>query len=293
MLNCHFHRAPSRLYLRLTIVMLLSCFGAPAQGPRERPRYVVQALDLDKDGALSAQEIASAPGSLRALDRNGDGELTPDELEPPRSDAGASADQLTAQLMAFDRNGDGVLTPEELPQRMQAMFARADGNKDGKLTPTEIREMAAHAGSPNGHRLTAGQATGMMRRDPVLNALDADHDGVISASEIQTASTNLAALDVNHDGHVAADEMRVKEQTPAERVTHVLGEFDTNKDGKLSRDEVPDGMRARFAESDRNGDGFLDSGELLAMFSAMQSQAAAEHAPPQNAVSPEPAKGQH
>ena len=60
-----------------------------AQGPQGRPRYVLQALDLDRDGKLSAQEIQAAPASLRSLDRNGDGQLTPDELEPARTDAGA------------------------------------------------------------------------------------------------------------------------------------------------------------------------------------------------------------
>ena len=49
----------------------------------------------------------------------------------------------------------------------------------------------------------------------------------------------------------------------------MLSEFDTNKDGKLSRDEVPDGLRARFADADKNGDGFLDASELQLMFAAM------------------------
>lgn len=256
------------------LVLSLVILGVPGlsfgQGPRERPRFVLQALDLDHDGALSPQEIQAAPASLRALDRNGDGELTPDEMEPPRTDAGASPDQLVSQMMSFDRNGDGVLTSDELPERMRSVFARGDTNRDGKLTPDEIRQTALHSGTPNGRHPEPGKASGMMRQDPVLNALDTDHDGILSATEIQAASTSLLALDADHDGTVAPQEMRVRQQTPAERAAHVLDEFDSNKDGKLSREEVPDGLRSRFTACDKNSDGFLDSAELIEMFSGPQ-----------------------
>lgn len=239
-----------------------------AQGGRERPRFVLQALDLDHDGTLSAAEIQAAPASLKALDRTGDGELTPDEMEPPRTDAGATPDQLVAQLMSFDKNGDGVLTPNELPERMSALFTRGDTNKDGKLTPDEIRRMAGRTGSPNGKAGAPGSASGMMRLDPVLNALDTNHDGMLSAAEISAASVSLLVLDVDHSGSIEAAEMKVRQQTAQERVAHMLDEWDTNKDGKLSVEEVPDGMRGRFAEVDKNGDGFLDASELLVMYAS-------------------------
>jgi hypothetical protein len=43
---------------------------------------ILLALDSDGDCALSAVEIANAPTSLKALDANGDGKLTPDEFMP-------------------------------------------------------------------------------------------------------------------------------------------------------------------------------------------------------------------
>jgi hypothetical protein len=39
-------------------------------------------LDADHDGEISGSEIRGAPAALRTLDRNGDGELTEDELLP-------------------------------------------------------------------------------------------------------------------------------------------------------------------------------------------------------------------
>ncbi|MCU0750392.1 MAG: hypothetical protein MUF13_12680 [Akkermansiaceae bacterium] len=51
-------------------------------GPR-MPHPLMAALDTDKDGALSAEEIAAAPESLAKLDKNGDGKLDRGELFPP------------------------------------------------------------------------------------------------------------------------------------------------------------------------------------------------------------------
>jgi hypothetical protein len=40
-------------------------------------------LDTNHDGVIDEAEIANASAALKALDKNGDGKLTPDELIPP------------------------------------------------------------------------------------------------------------------------------------------------------------------------------------------------------------------
>lgn len=55
---------------------------APRLGPR-MPHPLMAALDTDKDGTLSAGEIAAAPENLAKLDKNGDGKLDRGELFPP------------------------------------------------------------------------------------------------------------------------------------------------------------------------------------------------------------------
>ena len=255
-----------------TLCLLFAFFAlamsTSAQGPGgPQPRLVLEAIDTNHDGALSPDEIKAASKTLLALDRNNDGALTPDELSPRPDVAGASASELTNQLIAFDRNHDGVLTPDELPDRMQALFQRADANHDGKLTPAEINLMAQHQGMPNGPRTAPGRAEGNMRQDPVLNALDADHDGTISASEIANAPAALATLDKNGDGTLSPDELRPRPQTAADRAEHFLGENDTNKDGKISKEEAPDRIQQVFSSVDKNNDGFLDKDELTQYFS--------------------------
>jgi Ca2+-binding EF-hand superfamily protein len=47
------------------------------------PSPVINALDKNSDGVISASEIANAPAALLTLDKNGDGQLTRDELRPP------------------------------------------------------------------------------------------------------------------------------------------------------------------------------------------------------------------
>ncbi len=42
----------------------------------------------------------------------------------------------------------------------------------------------------------------------------------------------------------------------------LLNRFDKNKDGKLSKDEVPDQMLANFTRVDTNKDGSIDAAEL-------------------------------
>ena len=256
------------------------------QGPeRRQPRVVLDALDQNHDGKLSAEEIKAAPTRLLTLDRNGDGQLTADELTPRPENAGAAPDELVKQLMGFDKSGKGFLVPEDVPDRMQGLFHRADADHNGKLTPEEIRALSARQGMPAGAAPSPGRASGMFRMDPLLNALDSNHDGLISAEEITTAAASLQSLDKNADGELAAEEIRVRQQTPEERADHMLDEWDTNKDGKVARAEAPERMTQQFDSIDKNADGFLEKDELIEYFKVQGSQPR-NGAPRENGTTP-------
>ncbi|MCU1321072.1 MAG: EF-Hand, Calmodulin [Acidobacteriaceae bacterium] len=249
--------------------------GGPG-GPPQPPRPTVVVLDTDKDGTISAVEIQAASKSLLILDKNGDGQLTADEFsarmpmnEPP------SSDELLNRLMAFDKNGDGILTKDEVPERMQPLFDRGDTNKDGKLTAEEIKALSGAQPTPAGPRIRPNST----RQDPILRALDTDQDAVISAAEIAAAPTTLKTLDKNGDGQLTANEFNPPPATPASRVEHMLEEWDTNKDGKLSKAECPDRLQPQFESLDKNSDGFLTPDELTLYFANMPTPGARQEGP--------------
>jgi Ca2+-binding EF-hand superfamily protein len=190
---------------------------------------VFNALDANRDGVISGKEMDGAPAALRTLDKNSDGQLTEDEVRPAfggrggggrgegsREVNGPTAGELQETLMAFDKNKDGKLSKDELPERMQGMFDRGDTNKDGFLTSDEIAKLAGDQTAPPGGGLRGegrgggpGRGPGgFMRFDPLLAALDADHDGIVSAAEIANAPATLRTLDKNGDGQLTEDEVR-------------------------------------------------------------------------------------
>jgi len=212
---------------KFLLPLLLLCVAAPVWcqppggfGRGGMPRSpAFEALDTDKDGVISAAELASAAASLKPLDKNGDGKLTVDEVRPqmggrgrrggePGETQGPSADDMVQTLMAFDKNGDGKLTRDELPERMQGLFDRADADKNGALTPDEIRKSAQATAAPAGPGPGRGEEPNFMRMDPILAALDTNSDGEISASEIAAAATSLKKLDKNGDGRLSEYEVR-------------------------------------------------------------------------------------
>lgn len=136
--------------------------GPGGPGGMMRGNPIVAALDANGDGTLSADEINGAPAALRKLDKNGDGKLTQDEIRPAGArgpGAGQSPEALVTRMFEYDKNGDGKLTKEELPERMQRMIERGDTNKDGALSKEEVRAMAASQPAGGG-----GQGQGQRRR---------------------------------------------------------------------------------------------------------------------------------
>lgn len=90
---------------------------------------------------------------------------------------------------ALDANHDLTLESWEL-SAAPAGLAALDRNCDGKLSAEEC-----------------GVRPEFMRLDPILNALDTDHDGEISAAEIRDTERHLRVLDRNSDGDLEPEEI--------------------------------------------------------------------------------------
>ncbi|HEY2039762.1 MAG TPA: EF-hand domain-containing protein [Edaphobacter sp.] len=259
----------NRTYVLLSLLLFVPPVLAQRQG-NPPPRPVLLALDTNHDGSLSAEEIIASSTVLLTLDTDHDAQLTSLEYLPSQADPDANKpDETVQRLMALDRNQDGVLTKDEVPERLQGLLSRADADHDGKLTPAEIRASATSQAAPRGRAQHSGDAT---RMDPILNALDADHDGILSASEIAAAPTALKTIDKDGDGELSSAELRPKQMTPTDRAKHMLDEWDTNKDGKITKPESHDRMQSQFESIDTNHDGVLTEDELTVYFANMPQQ---------------------
>ncbi len=146
-----------------------------------------------------------------------------------------------------------------------------------------------------------GRGGGRMRMMPVIAALDADGNGVISAEEILQSTAALQSLDKNEDGQLTEEEMLPNfggqgfggpggqagrggpegrggregmgerggpSGEPAESVVARLMVMDKDGDGKLSQTELSGRMQAIMTKADTNKDGFVTKAEIEAMAAA-------------------------
>jgi hypothetical protein len=118
---------------------------------------------------LAGDYFVSMP-VLRVLDADRDFMLSPQEIG-----------NAPAALRNLDTNHAGKLKAEECGLRI-------DPNSVPPATPAQLRRQ-------------------FMSYHPVLAALDADHDGEISAEEMDRAAAALKKLDRNHDGYLSDDEL--------------------------------------------------------------------------------------
>jgi Ca2+-binding EF-hand superfamily protein len=142
----------------------------------------------------------------------------------------------------------------------------------------------------------------LMEASPVLRAIDADHDHVITTAELGDAPAALRGLDKNGDGKLTRDEAGAplpargggrgarggegeRAEAPqipapgptADELLSLLMTFDKNKDGKLQKSEIPERQAGILERGDTNTDGTLDAAELKKLTA---DQAAAPVAPP-------------
>jgi len=103
-----------------------------------RGNPVLGALDADRDGQISAAEIADSAAALKNLDQNRDGSLTPEELLPEQS-----ASQASLIVIKMDSNGDETISREEVeggPLAFRDLLLAADRDHDGTITRAELEK---------------------------------------------------------------------------------------------------------------------------------------------------------
>lgn len=182
-------------------------------------------------------------------------------------------------LGTLDVDDDLVLSPVEI-SNAPAMLRKLDLDGDGSLSAQEAGQRFgddAETVAALDPEFVRQAGVGFMRLHPVLAALDADHNGAISTSEIDGSPAALKTLDNNGDGSIIAPEL-LPDPAANEAVVY-FSRLDANRDGEISQSESENAQGEQLRElldrADRNQDGVVTEQELIdeIQFSAARKQA--------------------
>ena len=239
-------------------------FDGPPQGlPGPPPNLMFSMIDVDGDGVITKLELRKAVVQLRKLDTDKDGNITLAEVSPlggPMGPMGNPA-QFIQTVMANDRNGDGQLTADEIPDNLKPMLRDADLNNDSVVTREELAVVMQNmqnrfpggpwnqpGGIPGqrgfGNRPNdATQMTGRLLRG------DRNNDGKLSADELPANLRGLfqAGDDLDGDGSLNAAELNAVIEKMGDRARALRGGIDPQEmrdraqgDNRRGRNRPPD-----------------------------------------------------
>ncbi|MFK7742340.1 MAG: PEP/pyruvate-binding domain-containing protein [Planctomycetota bacterium] len=212
-----------RLALALPLASALALASLPAQGGRRGfrgppPMPVLEALDLNGDQELSADEMDEAVLSLLTLDTNGDRNLTSDELMPqrggrrprgPGGPGGPGGDMFADMplMKALDKDGDGELFGDEVTDAPRSLD-RLDRDDDDVLTEFELVGDRSSSGFGRGFGGARGRGGGGNRYSgvPLPSELKPE-DGMATVPDRATfQQLSYTGKEVMIDTHLADQE---------------------------------------------------------------------------------------
>lgn len=169
--------------------------GPPGEGPRgprgrgpghHGPPPIIAALDADKDGVISETEIAAAVSALKTLDKNGDGQLTFDELRPEHPPHGGPPHDGPPEGVFGRRGPDGE-------QRLRGAGRRGRGGPDGRdrerPSPEKMIEKVMESDEDGDGKISRDEAPERLSR--AFDRIDANGDGFIDRSELEEAAQRM------------------------------------------------------------------------------------------------------
>lgn len=112
--------------------------------------------------------------------------------------------------------------------------------------------------------LLSTPAMAQMRGEGVFARADANNDGSVTREEfIAARADHFAKLDRNSDGYLDSNDAPKRRQKSGGG-DFMVGQFDTDGDKKVSKEEFVNGPTTLFDRADTNKDNVLDSKELAA-----------------------------
>lgn len=216
--------------------------------------------------------------------------------------SGSGNDPSKDVFSLIDSDGDGKLSQSEFvsarPDSMDestatALFKKIDSEGTGSISQDQFAQMMREAGPPPGPP-PGGMAGGKndSKLDQLFSSLDADGDGTISQSEMETALSNsdktkvdsvFSQLDADGNGSISTDELKsgVKQAMAGHHhhdktasddtsLDQIFSSLDTNGDGTVSQSEMEASLSnsnktsvdSVFSQLDADGNGSISQAEL-------------------------------
>lgn len=109
----------------------------------ERTAMMLSRADANGDKAIDRAELTTAMEQMRQRFGGGPGGAGPGG---PAGGFGRGGDNMTERMMSFDKNGDGQLSPDEVPEQARGALRGADANGDGKIDASELEQASRRMG---------------------------------------------------------------------------------------------------------------------------------------------------
>jgi Ca2+-binding EF-hand superfamily protein len=244
----------------------MGCGGSKASEPSQQTKKSVPNLltsTVDKKPYQSKSDAGISQllrDTFKALDKNGDGHVSKEELSSTLSQL-LDCSELQSQKTVRSLIQEAGMNP------YIDMFDQLDTNQDGRISWQEFEN--------NLHPTMAANHIEQMLKS-VFDRLDANKDGVVSQDEL---SANMCQI-LDCSDLVSQKNVRdLLKDAGLNPECHLFEKLDMNKDGKVTWDEfkanlrpavdVTDLLKKVFFNLDANGDGTVSKDELSATFSRM------------------------